>query len=260
MLNHRLTRAEGAGNAGGTALGDGEQSVDGTLTRNHGLGGGQLLLVGAGHTDRPFLGEHDVLDGAVLQLELTDAVGDAEITGIQLHDGALLTGRAHDLMGDDLGLLYRTVDVARGDGVAVAQGGLEVPELIPIQCGLVDALDDVGAVLLTHGLQRSLDAVVNGGQETGTQLYRQRRARRHHLVAAAQTGGLLVDLDGGAVAVHLDDLTDQTSLTDAHHVEHIGVPHPLGDDQGAGYLQNFSFYHFLFMAILGWLSPLLIER
>ena len=243
VLYHGLTRAEGAGNAGGTALGDGEQSVDGTLTRDHRLGGGELLLVGAGHTDGPLLGEHDVLDSAVLQLELTDTVGNAEITGIQLHDGALLTGRAHDLVGDDLGLLHRAVDVARGNGVAVAEGGLEVPELIPIQSGLVNTLDDVGAILLPHGLQGALDTVVNGGDEAGAQLHRQRRARRHHLVAAAQSRGLLVDLDGGAVAVHLDDLTDQTSLTDTHHVEHIGIPHPLGDDQRTGYLQNFSFYH-----------------
>ena len=243
MLDHGLTRAEGTGHAGGTALGDGEQGVDGTLTRNHGLGGGELLLVGTGHADRPLLGEHDVLDGAVLQLELTDAVGNAEVTGIQLHDLALLTGRAHDLMGDDLGLLHRTVHVACGDGVTVAQSRLEVPELVAVQGGLVDALDDVGAILLPHGLQGTLDTVVNGGQETGTQLHRQGGARRHHLIAAAQAGGLLVDLDGGAVAVHLDDLADQAGLTHAHYVEHIGVPHPLGDDQGAGYLQNFSFYH-----------------
>ena len=49
-------------------------------------------------------------------------------------------------------------------------------------------------------------------------------------------------LDGGTVTVHLDDLTDETGVAHAHHVEHIGVPHTLGNDQRAGHLQNLSFY------------------
>ena len=43
--------------------------------------------------------------------------------------------------------------------------------------------------------------------------------------------------------MHFDDLTDQLGITHAHHVKHIGFPHPLGNDQRTGNLEYSSFNH-----------------
>ena len=233
MLNHRLTRAEGAGHAGGTALGDGEERVDHALARDHGLCGRKLFGVGARDADRPLLDEGDLLDGTVGQAQLAHAVGDLKVTGVKLHDGAGFAGRAHDFVEDDVGLLHSTQHVAALYLRAVAQRGFKMPEAVAIQRGLVDAAAQIGAVLVVHGLQRTLNAVVNAAQKAGAKLHRQGRARGYHDVAAAKAGGLLVDLDGGTVAVHFNDLTDQTGVTHPHNVEHIGLPHTLGNDKGA---------------------------
>ena len=248
MLHHGLAGTEGTGDAGGAALGNGEQGVDDALPRNHRLDGRELACIGARHTHGPLLHQRNLLDGAVLQSELADTVGDLEVAGVQLHDGAALAGRAHDTVEDGIRFLHGSVDIAGSNLVAVTQLRLKVPDLVPIQCRFVDTAPDVGAVLFAHGGQRALDAVINTGQQSGSQLDRQRRTGGNDLVAASQPRRFLVYLDGGAIPVHFDDLTDQAVLPDAHHVEHIGVPHPLGDDKGSGHLQNLSFNHiFLFL-------------
>ena len=79
----------------------------------------------------------------------------------------------------------------------------------------------------------TLDSVENAADQAGAQFHAQRSAGGLYGLARAQAGGLLVDLDGSLIAVNLDDLANQTLLADAHHVEHIGVAHSLGDNQQA---------------------------
>ncbi len=42
-----------------------------------------------------------------------------------------------------------------------------------------------------------------------------------------------------------NDFTDQALLADTHHVEHVGVTHPFGDDQRPGDLSDNTFAHSL---------------
>ena len=58
--------------------------------------------------------------------------------------------------------------------------------------------------------------------------------------ARTQAGGLLVDLDGGGVAVHGEDLADEALLTHADHVGHIGVFQARGYHQRSRNLDNLS--------------------
>ena len=112
-----------------------------------------------------------------------------------------------------------------------------------VATGMADAL-----------LQRALDAVIDVLDHAGAQLHAHGGAGGHHLGARAQAGGLLVDLDGGGVAVHGEDLTDETLGTHAHHVGHIGVRHAGGHHQGAGDLNSFSQSPFWATRTASWAS------
>ena len=101
----------------------------------------------------------------------------------------------------------------------------------------------VGAGLLDDLLQRALDAVVDVLDDAGAQLYAQGRAGGDHRRAGSKAGGLLIDLDGGPVAGHVQDLTDQALLAYADHVGHVGVGQTVGHHQGAGDLDDFSLTH-----------------
>ena len=138
------------------------------------------------------------------------------------------------------GLLDGTDHIAADDLIACLGHRREVPLLLPAQRGDLDTAGDIGARLLHDLLQRALDAVVNILDQAGAQLHRQGGAGGDHLGAGAQAGRLLIDLDGGGVPVHVQDLADQTLLAHADHVGHIRVLHPGGDDQRAGNLDNLS--------------------
>ena len=53
-------------------------------------------------------------------------------------------------------------------------------------------------------------------------------------IAGAETGRLLVYLNGGPVAGHIQDLSDQMLGAYAHHIRHAGVRHAVGHHQRAG--------------------------
>ena len=241
MLHHGLARAEGAGDGGGAALGDGEEGVDDPLTGAQGRSGGVFVLIGTAYADGPLLHHgqvdrlalggfqhgHRVLHGVVARL------------GHQLQLAAQIGGH-HDLVEHHAGLLDGADHVAALDGVARLGHGGEVPFLLPVQGGNLDTAGDVGARPLHDLLQGALDAVVNILNEARPQLHRQRGAGGHHLGAGAQAGGLLVDLDGGGIAAHVQDLADELLLTHADHVGHVGVLHAGGHHQRAGNLYNFA--------------------
>ena len=144
-------------------------------------------------------------------------------------------------MQDGGGLLDLAEEVAGGDLVAYLGSGDKVPLLLPVQRRDLDAAGDAGAAALGHDrLQRTLDTVVDVLQQAGTKLHGQGRAGGDDLSAGAEAGGLFVDLDGGGVAGHGQDLADEPLLTDADHVGHIGIGHTGGDHQRAGNLDNFA--------------------
>ena len=138
------------------------------------------------------------------------------------------------------GLLDRSDHVAALDLVAHLGHGGEGPLLLPAQGRDLDSAGDVGARLVHDLLQRTLDTVVDIFNEAGPQLHRQGGAGGNHLGARPQTGGLLVDLDGGGIPVHIQDLADQTLFAHADHVGHVGVFHPGGYHQRTGNLNNFA--------------------
>ena len=120
-------------------------------------------------------------------------------------------------------------------------GGGKLPLLLPGDGIYFNATLDGIAHLAANVLQGTLDAVVDLTDQARPQLHRQRRTGGHHILPGADACGFLIHLDGGLVAPHLDDLADQVLGTYPHHIEHIGVGHALGNDQGARHLDDFSY-------------------
>ena len=131
-------------------------------------------------------------------------------------------------------------DVAAHHLVANGGGGGELPLLLLVQGGDFHATGDAGAHLLHDLLQGALDAVIDTLDHAGAQLHAHGGAGGLHHGAGAQAGGLLIDLDGGGVALHGQNLADQPLGAHTDHVGHIGVRQARGHNQRSGYFHNFT--------------------
>ena len=110
-----------------------------------------------------------------------------------------------------------------------------MPGQVALQCRHFHAALQAIARNFHDVIQRTLNAVVNTANQAGPQLDAHGGAGALHRFTGPQARRLLIDLNRGLIAVHLDDLTDQAVTADAHHVEHVCVAHAFGDDQRAGY-------------------------
>ena len=164
-----------------------------------------------------------------------DRLIDGELAGLDAGDLALESGRDHDLVEDGGGLLHGADDVAADDLRALFHDGVKLPFLLAVQRRDLDAAGDGGARHVADLGQRALDAVIDVLQHAGSQLHGQGHSRRLDLGAGAEAGGLLIDLDGGAVARHVQDLADQALLADTHNVGDVGVGQTVRHDQRSGY-------------------------
>ena len=244
MLHHGLARAEGAGDSGGAALGDGEECVDDALAGVHGAGGDEFSLVGALDTDGPAL-HHGEGPLALVGLDLRHGLIDGVLA--LLDDPGHLAGdavRDHDLVKDGAGLLHGAEHIAGADLVAGLGDGDELPLLCAVEGRHIRAAGDAVAGEGAHLGQRALDAVIDIVQHAGSEFDGHGHTGGHDLGAGSESGGLLVDLDGRGVAGHVQDLADQALRAHAHNVGDVGVRQALGHDKRSGYLGNSSAHYF----------------
>ena len=128
--------------------------------------------------------------------------------------------------------------------VAGLYGGNKLPFFITFQGrNLNTPLQVVASGRLHDIIQRSLDPVINTGDQARPEFHRQRNLHRFHRFPRSESGGLLIYLNGGFVSVHLNYLTDQTLAAYTDHVEHVGISHPLCNYQGACHFFNRTFAH-----------------
>ena len=66
-----------------------------------------------------------------------------------------------------------------------------------------------------------------------------------HRRTRPETGGLLVNLNGGLVSVNFYDLADQSLVADAHNVEHVRVAHTACNYERTGYFFDCALAHVL---------------
>ena len=137
MLNDGFTASERTGNARRTAFCDGEERVDGALTRYHRLDGRQFCLIRSCDAHGPLLNERYRLDTAVLLLNFRDCVRHAEVARVYIQYFTAFFGRDHYLMEDGIRLFDRSDNVACLDLVAVFDARLEVPSFFAVKRGFV---------------------------------------------------------------------------------------------------------------------------
>ena len=235
VLHHGLAGAEGPGYGGSAALGDGEHRVDDPLARLQRCLRREFLLVGAAHADRPLLHHGQLTLCTVGGADAGDGPGDVVLPRLRQprYRAADAVGD-HDLVQHRLCLRHGAQHIAACHGIADGGGGSKGPQLFAVQRRHLDAAGDVGAHAADDLLQRTLDAVVDVLDEARAQLHAEGRAGGDHLCAGAKAGRLLVYLNGGAVAGHIQDLSDQMLGAYAHYVRHAGVRHAVGHHQRTG--------------------------
>ena len=116
--------------------------------------------------------------------------------------------------------------------------GDEVPHGGAAQGGDVHAAGDGLAGEGADLGQGALDTVVNIFHHAGPELHAHGHAGGGDLGAGAKAGGLLVDLDGGSAAGHVQDLADQLLLANTYHIGDVSIFQTVRRHQRAGYFNN----------------------
>ena len=119
--------------------------------------------------------------------------------------------------------LYITDEISGNDVISFFHQRLKLPELIPVKGRHLDAPGDAGAGDGPDRLQRALNAVINRFNHAGAQFHGKGCAGGLHHVPGADAGGFFINLNGGLVAAHLQDLADQLLGANPYHIGHVGI-------------------------------------
>ena len=245
MLNDGFAASERSRNAGGTALGDREHTVNRTASGYHGFVTRQLFDIGTRFSYGPLL--HERQDNfALFAVCLKHGVGDLILTALYGSDGifSLIHGRDGKAQLYYLGFLYITENVASGNFIADLDGRFERPLLFMVKPGHINASGNIRSGHLTDNIQRALDTVIDVGNKTRSELAGQRLAGGVDLVARTDAGGLFIYLNGGVVASYFNDFADQLILADADDVGNVRFSHTGRHDKRTGNLYYRSCDHY----------------
>ena len=241
MLNDRLAAAKRAGNRCYAALCDREQRINNTLARDHRLGRSDFFCIWTAAAHRPLL-EHGQFDLLAVLFKLCDRLDDVGLSRVDPGQFSGYVRRHHDLMEHSLRFLHGTENVARDKLVTDFGNRDKVPELFVVERINNDTACDAVAGLFTYNVQRTLDAVINGLDESRSELDRQGRAGRYDRFAGADASGLFIDLYGCAISAQLDHLANQMLLRHANNIVHLHVRHAAGNDKRARNLNDRSLH------------------
>ena len=145
-----------------------------------------------------------------------------------------------------LGLLNDTNRIALDNCIACLLRGFKLPDCVTGEGRNLDTARQVIADLLHDGFQRSLDTVEDTADQTGPEFYGERSTGGLDRLAGLQSRCFLVYLDGSTVTMHLDDLADQTLVTDTYNVKKVRITHSLCNYQWSGDLHDRPFAHFAY--------------
>ena len=238
MLHDRLARAEGAGDGCGAALCYGEHRVNDALSAVHGAVRRVLGRVGPGDSHGPALNEVELVCLALVVLEDGHSLLDGVVAALDALDNAAHSGRHHYLVEHGRGFLHRADDVAAGDVLADLGYGVEMPDALAVERGHLHAAGDALARQIPNLRQRALNSVVYVLKHTGAELDGKGQPRSLDNGAGSKARGLLVDLDGRAVAGHIQYFAYEPLFAHADDVRHVGVGKSICDDQRA---RNFGY-------------------
>ena len=147
-----------------------EKSINNALTRNKRNIGRKLFGIRSSLSDRPFLHKPEVLFNSVCSLDAAHNIRDRIISLGDAFHGSDKSGREHNFVADNISLLNGAEYISADHLVPDLNGGDEVPELFPIQCGNFNSSCKVVSRQLTDFLKRSLNTVKDSLNKSGTEL------------------------------------------------------------------------------------------
>ena len=250
MLNDCLSGAEGARNRGHAALGDRKQGVDHSLTGDQRLVRSELLRVRPLAADRPLLDQRDLHLGSVFLFQNRNRIGHLEVAFFDRLQRSFRVRRNHDLLGNDVRLLHGSQNIAADDVIARLCRRNEMPHLLPAQRRNLDAARQQIGIRLLHDIyERPLDTVIDTSDQSGPEFHAQRRSCRLYRLTRSQPRSLLINLNGCLIPMDLDDFSDQSSVRDTAHIEHVRVTHACRYDKRSGHLLDCSLCHTLCLSL-----------
>ena len=150
---------------------------------------------------------------------------------VHLRHRTINVGRHQHLVTvDNLILVHDANDIAARHRLPLAHvGGMKGPPHIAGEARNVHSLGHVDvAAVLKNVLQRPLDPVENGAHDAGAKLHRKRLLLTQHGIAHGEARRVLVDLNGGRVALQLDDFAHELGVAHADEFVHGRAGHAVG--------------------------------
>ncbi|OQB23646.1 MAG: hypothetical protein BWY11_01727 [Firmicutes bacterium ADurb.Bin182] len=245
MLHDGLSASERPGDRGDAAFGDGKQSVDNALARDHGLVGRKFLPVRPSLTDGPFL-QHRQLHFAVFCLKLRDGLHDIRLSGMYPGKLAGNIGGNHNLVKDGLRFPNRAENVPRHQLGPDRCRRNEIPQALMIEPVRLDAARNAVPRAFAKNCKRPLYAVIYAFDKSRGQFHRKRCVCALYGFSRTDAARFLINLNRCPVAAKLDYFADEPFFAHADHVIHIYVRHAACDDQRTGNLNDCTFcFHYL---------------
>ena len=131
-------------------------------------------------------------------------------------------------------------DLTGRDLVALGNQRFEIPFRFSVQSRCGDSTGDEVSHLLVEDLQRPLDSVVDGVEQSGSELDCERTAGVDDRLSGFDTGRVLVNLDDCLVADDLDDLSHQLLVSHLYDIIHTGGDTDGGHDRSCDSVNIFK--------------------
>ena len=221
VLCHRLSGPESAGDGSSAALGDGEHSVNDTLSRDQGDRRRKTVVGRPGHADRPALCHGQLFFRTVRQFQRDQRFIDGVFpVGDNIDDRPFYIRRDHAFVHDGVGLRHFGDDIPAVEILAFLNCEMGLPFFLPVQGVHADApCDKRAAGGFRDPLQGTLDAVEDIIEDARSEGDGNGISACHDFFPGAQAGRLLIHLDRGHILVQGDDLADQLL---GSHIDHLG--------------------------------------
>ena len=221
MLGDGFTCAKGAGNRRTAALTQRKQRVNDPLTCHQRLGDGTPRLYRPWLPNGPGLSQFEINGFSGGSLDRNNRVlhGIAAVLRHGNH-GAGLIGPQHTPVANHRGFIALGIHLTRGEGIAGLYENGHVPLLFRIQRGNMNATPDERAGGFFNAPEGTANSVENIAQQTRPQGNGHGRPLGNHRHAGNEPCGVLIDLDGGFIALHGDNLADEPLRPNADHIHH----------------------------------------
>ena len=187
MLRYCLTASEGAGDSSHTTLGDGKHTVNNTLSGNQRHVRRQFFLIRTSSSHRPFLHQAQLFF-SVFCFQYAHCLFYVKRSSFDLFDLTFYIRRYHDFLSYNHGFLYGTKDISAFYFIADLGCRHKFPFLITFQGRhLNTTFQAVASGCLHNIIQRSLDTIVDTGDQARTQFHGKGYFRRLNRFTGTKT-------------------------------------------------------------------------